>query len=191
MALKLKHIKISDRNIVRDLIIESWGTIYPDISLIDTSVIKDDSIVCDLVGTCKDSNKLVYGFIETTGHNASLMNIVSSFNWIKENQYLLSKAYSESSSEINNSPLFLVIVPGFSPDFLTSLTYLNVSGIHLYQFFCIEVNSEKGIMLEEIKLPDKKTSSMNHEEQKKSFNVCLECLGLTSEEEKDLLSPLD
>lgn len=189
--MKLKHIKISDRNIVRDLIIESWETIYPDFSLIDTSVIKDDNIVCDLVGTCKDSNKPVYGFIEATDHNASLMNIVSSFNWIKENQYLLSKAYSESSSEINHSPLFLVIVSGFSPDFLTSLTYLNVPGIHLYQFFCMDVNGEKGIMLEEIQLPDKKTSSMNHEEQRHSFNVCLECLGLTSEEEKDLLSPLD
>ena len=189
--MKLKHIKVSDRDIVRDLIIESWETIYPNISLIDNSVIKDDNIVCDLIGTCKDSNKPVYGFIETTDHNASLSNIVSSFNWIKENQYLLNKAYSDSSLEINNLPLFLVIVPGFSPNFLTSLTYLNVPGIHLYQFFCMEVNGEKGIMLEEIKLPDKKTSSMNNEEQRNSFNVCLECLGLTSEEEKDLLSPLD
>ncbi len=189
--MKLKHIKVSDRDIVRDLIIESWETIYPNISLIDHSVIKDDNIICDLVGTCKDSNKRVYGFIEATDHNASFSNIVSSFNWIKENHYLLNKAYSKSSTEMDTSPLFFVIVSGFSPDFLTSLTYLNIPEIHLYHFFCMEVHGEKGIILEEIQLPDKKVLAMTNEDQKKSFNLCLECLGLTGEEEKALLSPLD
>jgi hypothetical protein len=55
----------------------------------------------------------------------------------------------------------------------------------------MDVNGEKGIILEEVKLPDKKISAITNEDQKKSFNLCLECLGLTSEEEKALLSPLD
>jgi hypothetical protein len=191
MALKLKHIKINDRDIVRDLIIESWNTIYPNISLIDNSLFKGDNIICDLVGIRKDSNQLVYGFLEVTDHNTSLKNLTDGFNWINENQYLLNKAYSKSFFDDRPSTEIMVIASDFSPGFLTSLTYLAIPGVHLYQFFCMEVNGERGIILEQIKPPDKKISAMNNEDQRKSFNVCLACLGLTEEEEKDLLSPLD
>ena len=191
MTLELKHIKINDRDIVRDLIIESWNTIYPNISLIDNSLFKGDSIICDLVGARKESNKLVYGFLEVKDHNTSLINLTNGFNWIKENQYLLNKAYSKSSLDASPSTEIMVIASDFSPGFLTSLTYLAIPEVHLYQFFCMEVNGERGVILEQIKPPEKKISPMNNEDQSKSFNVCLECLGLTEEEEKDLLSPLD
>ena len=191
MALELKHIKINDRDIVRGLIIESWNTIYPNISLIDNSLFKGNDIICDLVGASKDSNKLVYGFVEVTGHSTSLINLANGFKWTNENQYLLNKAYSKSSLHASPSTEIMVIASDFSPGFLTALTYLAIPAVHLYQFFCMEVNGERGIILEQIKLPDKKISTMGNEDQRKSFNVCLECLGLTKEEEKDLLSPLD
>jgi hypothetical protein len=191
MAIEIKHIAINDRNKVRALFVESWDTLFPGISLIDNSLVKGEDIVCDIVGSSKDSHNLIFGLIVTKVRNASLMNLINTFNWIDENRYLLNRAYVTSSSP-STSPLdFMVIGDDFSDNFLTSLTSLDLPPISLYKFLCMEVNNEQGIIVEEIRYQGIKTTRLNREEQRKSFNVCLECLGLTHEEEKDLLSPLD
>ncbi len=190
--MEIKRVDIRDRDLVRALVVESWETIFPDIEYIDSPFEIPDGSSCDIMGV-DEEKRLVSCFISLSKDAQGLIEIINPFDWIKQNIKLIKRVYSQSHFETGLIPSLIIITPGFSNGFLRTASYLNLPEILLYRYICLEVDGSKGIVIDRVidrvagyhkerDVQPKKQEIVNTE------GLCLECLGITREEERDLLS---
>ncbi len=185
--MEIKRIDIRDRDVVRALVVESWETILPDIEYIDSPFEISDSSLCDIIGV--EDGRLVSCFISLSKDAQGLIGIINSFDWIKQNIKIIKRVYPQFHFETGSIPSLTIISPGFSNEFLKAVSYINLPEISLYRYMCLEVDNGKGIVLDRV-AGYRKGMDVQPRGQKiaNTGGLCLECLGITREEEKDLLS---
>ncbi len=193
MILKLKKLDIDDKPIIKQMISEaltdSWAGEFNNYSFTNICLERSGEAVCDLVGI-DDKKRLILVFIDTSNTEQTLSKLITSFDWVKENQKLIGMAYSEFSVNIDLGPHIIIFSNAFSVEFIKALSYLEIPKISAYKYICIETEGKDGMILEKIDLPVKKTlyQKDNAIKNENKRQTCLKCFGLTREEEKDILS---
>lgn len=185
--MEIKRIDLRDRDLVRALVVESWETIFPDIGYIDSPLELSDGVLCDIIGV-DEEKRLVLCFILLPKDDHGLIEIIKSFDWIKQNIRVIKRVYPQSHFE-TSIPSLIIISHEFSDEFLKVASYLNLPEISLYRYLCLEVDGSKGIVLDRM-------ADYHNERDVQSVgqgitqteDLCLKCLGITREEERDLLS---
>lgn len=151
--MKLCPVTLEEDRLLEKLVLEQLDGLAGKIQLLDQALGSEAGPICLGMDEDRCFAVLIFSIHED---DSTVIKALAQVGWIYSNRSLLARLYNQQGIDAELKPRIILIAPSFSKALKSAVPYIGLD-VELYRYRALEVNHERGLLLDPIMISEKRS----------------------------------